>query len=252
MMIRTQLKDREYFDKALTFYSSVIEKRIAGLDGLNDEGKAGSSFDIWDYGFRLVVVRYSRGDVIGDMRDSVLQVQELLALQRSIFASIQLQKDVRQMYERLDLGRLYESLTLLAFMASLRFSVQDTRGALDLIGHAGEDALLDRVARVLGDESRPVAAQSKFPKIYGPLVEIIEVPAEQRADKLKKYVEGWYKRMKPIYWHDSHEGGAEGAYFGYWCFEAALVAMLFDVDDSAISAHPHYPADLVRHYRSLG
>ncbi|MBD9354554.1 DUF1911 domain-containing protein [Methylomonas sp. EbA] len=50
--------------------------------------------------------------------------------------------------------------------------------------------------------------------------------------------------MKPIYWHDSHEG-AEGAYFGYWCFEAALVAMLFDIDDTAIAANPHYPADLV-------
>jgi hypothetical protein len=33
-------------------------------------------------------------------------------------------------------------------------------------------------------------------------------------------------------------------------FEAALVAMLLDIDDSAIADHIHYPADLVKHYRS--
>ncbi len=124
-------------------------------------------------------MRYGRGDAIAELRDSILQVKDLLELKRSTFASIQLEKNVRQMYERLDLGRLYENLTLLAFMVSLRFSSQETRDALDLIGHAGEDAFLDHVARVLGDKSRPIVAQSKFPKIYAPLVESIQAPAEQ-------------------------------------------------------------------------
>jgi hypothetical protein len=102
---------------------------------------------------------------------------------------------------------------------------------------------------VFGDSTREIASQSKFPKIYDPLVEVMTAPIEQRAAKLKKYVEGWYNRMKPIYWHDNHEG-AEGAYFGYWCFEAALVVMLFDVDDTSLREHAHYPADLVAHFKN--
>ena len=39
------------------------------------------------------------------------------------------------------------------------------------------------------------------------------------------------------------------AYVGYWSFEAALVATLWGIDDSAFADHPHYPVDLVRHYR---
>src|SRR5690606_36020571 len=109
--------------------------------------------------------------------------------------------------------------------------------------------VLDHVALALGDTSRKPAPQSKFAKIYGGLTEVITSPPEQRSPRLKKFVESWYKKMNPIYWHNSHQD-AEGAYFGYWCFEAALVAMLFGVDDTAVLDHPNYPGDLTRHYRS--
>lgn len=251
-MLRDKLFDIAYFSRWIDFeQKEAIDIRKTSLKDLpKHDGRVLRATSLVTSAVQIAVMRYGRGDAIAEIRDSILQIKELLELKHSILASVQLEEDVRQMYERLDLGRLYESLALLAFMVSLRFSVQDTLRALDLIGHAGEDALLDHIALIFAGDSRPVVAQSKFPKIYGLLVEIIESPADQRASKLKKYVEGWYKRMKPIYWHDSHEG-AEGAYFGYWCFEAALVAMLFDIDDSGISAHPHYPADLVRHYRSL-
>jgi hypothetical protein len=61
------------------------------------------------------------------------------------------------------------------------------------------------------------------------------------------YVEGWYKRMKQAAWHNTHKGEA---YDGYWCFEGALVAMLLNIDDSALQGHIHYPADLVNYYRA--
>ncbi len=41
----------------------------------------------------------------------------------------------------------------------------------------------------------------------------------------------------------------DAIHVGYWCFEAALVAMLWNIDDTAVAGHPHYPVDLVRHYR---
>jgi hypothetical protein len=248
-MVRDRLQEKSYFDATVKFCGPVIEKRVAAFDGLTGPGKAGSSFDICDYAFRLTVSRYSRGDALTEMRDGVLQIVEMLELKRSTLASVQLEDEVRLMYERLDLGTLYESLTLLAFMVSLRMPTADILHAIELIGHPGEDALLDQVARALGDTTRSVAAQSKFSKVYGALAEVVGLPTEDRPAALKAYVDSWYKRMKPIYWHDSHKG-AEGAYFGYWCFEAALLAMLFDIDDNGLADHPHYPMDLVRNYKS--
>jgi len=67
---------------------------------------------------------------------------------------------------------------------------------------------------------------------------------------LKTYVENWYKKhMKDMSWHGNHKGEA---YVGYWCFEGALVAMLWNIDDTAVATHKHYPVDLVRYYRETG
>ena len=41
----------------------------------------------------------------------------------------------------------------------------------------------------------------------------------------------------------------EGAYFGYWAFEAGAVAYLYGIDDNQIS-HMVYPKDLVAYARN--
>jgi hypothetical protein len=69
---------------------------------------------------------------------------------------------------------------------------------------------------------------------------------EERPALVKEFVEGWYKGMKPAYWHGAH---TDGLYFGYWCLEAALVTVLFDIDDSSYRDHLVYPKDLVDWYR---
>jgi hypothetical protein len=248
-LIRDFLFSGVYFDQWICFSEKAIkEDKIRVSSIARPDGRARCAYRLIDKAFRQLERRYSRGDAIAAMQDSVRQMAELLQLKQSTLASVQLEKDVRAMYERLDLNALYESLTLLAFVVSLRYPQEDLLRVLALIGHAGEDALLDQVARACGDTTREMAAHSKFPKVYDALVEVIVAPAEKRPVLLKKYVEGWYKRMKPISWHGNHEA-AEGAYFGYWSFEAALVAMLFDVDDSAFAEHPNYPGDLMRHVR---
>jgi hypothetical protein len=207
-----------------------------------------SASDLYAKAVKLIILRYSRGDAIIEMRPAVEQIIEMLQLYRRTLASVELEKDVRQMNERLDLYRLQQAFALLAFLVSLRSSTEDIQHALTLIGHAGEDTLLDRVARHFGDTKRPVSEHSKFPKMYDALATVIDAPSEKQPELLKKYVAGWYKSMKPATWYDNHKA-AVGAYYGYWCFEAALVAMLWNIDDSALAQHENYPYDLVRYYR---
>ena len=249
-MNRDFRRDRDCFDRGIAFKQTVIDDDRPALATIaRHEGRIGSASDLWTYSTTLVIQRYSRGDAPGEMRASVAQMLDMLEVMQSTLSSVELADDVRAMYSRFDLTIVYESLTLLAFLVALRMPETDLRRAIELIGHPGEDAVLDRVAIAHGAARSP-ADQCKFPKVHAGLAEVIVAPPDQRAAKLKKFVEGWYKRIKPIYWHDNHNGG-EGAYFGYWCFEAALVAMVFDVDDQAVLDHPNYPGDLTRYHRSL-
>lgn len=208
-----------------------------------------SAATLCDNATQLLIMRYSAGDGIANTKELVKQLARLHRLRVEMLRTQPLEKREREMWEKLDLGSLYDGLVFLSFVVALRYGQDGKQEALALIGHAGEDALLDEVAVKMGAQGRPLAAQSKYPKVYDPLVAVVRMPAPEQPKALKAFVDGWYRRMKPIAWHDNHNG-AEGAYFGYWCFEAALVAMLWDIDDSALQDHPSDPADLTKHYRA--
>jgi len=248
-MIRDIRHNEEYFDKWIGFVNSIIAEDIKEINVLpQSEGKVMCASSLRDRAIQLVIMQYGRGCQLTEIRDGVKQIVKFIELKRLTLANVELKQSVREMYERLDLGTLYENLTCLAFLVSLHATKEAYSFVLNLIGHSGEDALLDHISVALGDTTRKIAPQSKYPKVYDPLVEVITSPEDKRPAKLNKYLEGWYKRMKPIYWHDNHEGG-EGAYFGYWCFEAALVVMLYNIDDASFCDNPYYPMDLVRYFK---
>ncbi|WP_431819920.1 PoNe immunity protein domain-containing protein [Burkholderia sp. F1] len=94
---------------------------------------------------------------------------------------------------------------------------------------------------------------------YRPLVFSLyrDTKAESVSD-IREYLDAWYPGMGAAAWHDGHlEVGAKGngkkRYFGYWAIEAAAVAYLLELDDSAFRDHVLYPkhlADFARRYDS--
>ena len=250
-MVRDSLREKQYFDEGVAFDQACLDRDLASLHDLpKPSGKAGRGNRLIRQATHILIQRYGRGDPISDLHGSVEQILKLMEINQNLLASLELDKDVRKMYTSLNLGTLYHALCCLALMRALNFPQQDIAEALSLIGHAGDDALLDHIAHAFGDSARPIAAESLYPKIYNGLLDIIAAEPAARAGLLKKYVDGWYKKMKPVYWHNTHNA-AEGAYLGYWCFEAVLVAMLWSIDDSALQGHPNYPSDVSRHYRQL-
>src|SRR5690606_16630693 len=117
-----------------------------------------------------------------------------------------------------------------------------------LIDNAGKDELLDRIAVALGDTGRPVASGVLYQQ-YAPLLEAIDGPENKRAAAVKKFLEGWYKGSRNVYWHGNDKDDDSG-YMGYWAFEAALVVILFDIDDASFRDNVYYPKDLVVHART--
>lgn len=112
----------------------------------------------------------------------------------------------------------------------------------------GRDGLFENVVHALTGESVPAERVLLHPSPYRPLARATVYAAEERPELVKEFVETWYKHMKPCFWHGTHIEGT--SYFGYWAFEAALVTVLWNIDDSSYRDHLVYPKDLVDWYRS--
>nr|WP_249173130.1 PoNe immunity protein domain-containing protein [Burkholderia vietnamiensis] len=106
----------------------------------------------------------------------------------------------------------------------------------------GRDGLFENVVQALTGTHVEAPRVVLHPDPYRPLARATVSAPEERAALVKEFVDGWYKGMKPTYWYGAH---TDGLYFGYWCLEAALVTVLWDIDDSSYRDHLVYPKDLV-------
>lgn len=115
----------------------------------------------------------------------------------------------------------------------------------------GRDILFENVVQALTGKHVESEKVLLHPVPYRPLGRATVYAPEERPALVKEFVETWYKHMKPCFWHGSHTE-KDGSYFGYWAFEAALVTVLWDIDDSSYRDNLVYPRDLVDWYRAHG
>ncbi|CDM67395.1 hypothetical protein CM240_0225 [Clostridium bornimense] len=59
----------------------------------------------------------------------------------------------------------------------------------------------------------------------------------------------WYHEHYDAYWYNSHKS-VNDTYCGYWCFEVAALAKIFNVDDTCLKSNKFYPYDLA-HYELI-
>lgn len=94
-----------------------------------------------------------------------------------------------------------------------------------------------------------------YPKTYQSLFDamndVTPQTKEVRQAYVKQYLKTWYKGMKDCYFYDLHKNKGL-LFFGYWAFEAAMVTVLYDLDDSDYSHMLYYPKDLVAYARLQG
>ncbi|AVS92317.1 hypothetical protein C8246_11585 [Paracidovorax avenae] len=244
--MRNSEKDVEYFDKRIAFREKLIDEKLPVAEAFpRIEGRPGNASSLCMYTFQTCVLRYGRGDAIEAISPSVWRWVEAKEIEKRIISQIPPERsNEKVMHERVTLDTVYDALTMMAFARALNFSPAEMSRLFGAIGYPGEDALIDEAARALGDAQRPVAQACKFPKVYDPLLEVWRCDPAERPAKLLAFSKVWKKKIKPIYWSDSLNG-ADGAYFGYWCFDVALAAIALDIPDEALRDNPYYPKDLV-------
>lgn len=246
--MRDTIRNREYFNGAIEFNEKIISRdQVKVYDLPQPTGRALMLRNLCSYSVELCCQRYSRGDSFTEIRSGIEQMLQMFRLRGEMLPTLNLDSNQRKMWDQLTFEKYWDNLICLAFAVSQRCPSETYHKLLAHIGHPSEDRLLDRIAQQLGDTQRHLADSILFGKAYGALLTIIEAEPEQKPTLMNMYIGNWYKKhMRGTLLIDSDKNDN---YVGYWCFEAALVVMLYDIDDASFCDHPHYPVDLVRHYQ---
>ena len=103
-----------------------------------------------------------------------------------------------------------------------------------------ENKLTDTFAHHL-DKNWPITENTDWCPWYA---EFLQCPSESRSMFIQQYLsQKWYRNHKDDDWYNSHNAKNYNGYAGYWAFEIAAIAKIFDVPDSR--DWTYYPYDMV-------
>ncbi|GAA0824224.1 hypothetical protein GCM10009111_34830 [Colwellia asteriadis] len=244
-MLRDTIKDKAYFDETIEFSIETIGEYVDDLkndESLSTEVKMNFSFGIVEYLVSLMHERYSRGDNLIELKPHLLSALEYRQWQKDYADALPENEQV----ERIDWEELHEddmrrTLVWFAFAYCLDMGQDYYQQVLDLIANQGQDGLLDNIAVAMGDKNREVAQSTLFKKRFGKLYDVVIAEPSKRPALVKAYLDAWYKAEGSPGYHLMDTD----AYIGYWCWGAALVVKLYNIDDSSFIDHEYYPKDLV-------
>ena len=230
----------EYFDEDIAFTQSAIEKREQNLKNNPDEYTQIHLVysTLFTYSYELLISKYSRGYNIESLRNDFTKVVSYWEnyLNDSKHEEFLLEHSL----EDFELALWLFSLAVL-----LKIDDKVIERLLKCINNNGKDDLFTQLISSYKKEKIEKAHLLVFPRVYESLYNSTTITAEAASQGIKSFLKDWYNYMQPCYWYENHTGKDGGGFFGYWCWEAALVTYLYDVDDSKYRDMPYYPKDIV-------
>lgn len=252
MTPRDQKFDKAYFDESINWkVEEGLPKlhAIATKAGADPLYKGQFSFDLFIKHYELLFQRYSRGDNLNDLKSFLPEVVRVWEWAYAEEAKVFSAEDMvsRKGFDK-NLNLYIVSLWLIS--VALCLEVDDALFArmVAIADHGGynqgKDLLFERLVacRIQG---RQAATTLLYPKPYEKLYHSIDA-GERRIELINAFIQGWYPALKKAYWHERHTRPDAG-YFGYWCFEAAAVAKLFNYAPGAYSESEYFPKDLAQY-----
>ena len=246
MTKREPLMTVAYFDQDIDLISEYIQKRLENMPSY--QNKAMAQFQIVRYRFSLISAKYSRGFPVGEIREEFLRLIEDWETLYRVDTENQFVGSFKN-----DIGSYVEAIGLLSRAYLLQLDSSAISRLLLCLGSAGEDVLFERLVEA-GQLSvaRKPAKKLLYPKVYQSLYDALDASAEQQPALVQQFLQDWYKRIKNVGWHNAHLGPDGGGFVGYWCWEAAGVALAFGIDDASFREMPYYPTDLADYARAAG
>ena len=241
--MRDKIKPESYWASYINACDRRSNEDIEDASNKNNEYgiKIGSASGLKRRLFRKLSAAYSAGYAIADLEPLYRDFMEGFGLFLDV-AKEKPERVIEDYFFAYDDRTRYLALAILfdADPATVSRLVE----AVDF--WPGKDAIWERMIAHLGVTGRPPVQKVQWPEAYDALNACFTPYEGNRPALLKIFVDAWYKEMGKgdsvwVGWHKNKHD----IYFGYWCFEAAGVAKMLNIDDSALKDHPHYPYDLV-------
>jgi len=258
-MIRDTVKDINYFDE-------VIKRDIERLDKRRKKIKANmikpERVKIVKAGMsgtykNLIISKYSRGDdmssqdVLADYANAIELMDETWSPKAWNMVFNTSKKEIITLNQYTFSGFLDFS-RMLSLAVLLDVSKEYILKLVKFVdGDEVKDFFLEFLIGHLMPERKAITDESyaEFFHVnerYGILKEIITLNDKLEAqEKLKYFLEKkWYASFKGTPLYNQHNN-PHNLYVGYWCFQAAVITKIMDLDDSSYRDNQYYPKDLV-------
>nr|WP_315425049.1 PoNe immunity protein domain-containing protein [uncultured Pedobacter sp.] len=241
MKKREPLMSEEHFEGWITSRTDHIKEYLDEIDDFKNISSAYYTIYL-DYK-DLVTAKYSAGYPISELKENSEQ-----ALNWFLKNIEHPEHDKFYLDDLEDYSKLLQLLSFGVLFNLDKMMIKKLMNLFELEDKKAEDALLDKLAlSVLPD--RKQGNKLQHPKAYQSLFDSIIANKDDQPKLMQKFLKGWYKSMRKCSWHDRHLGQGKYAFTGYWCWEAAMVTLLYDIDDSSYRDMPFYPKDMVDYAR---
>ncbi|MCD8109564.1 MAG: DUF1911 domain-containing protein [Clostridiales bacterium] len=220
--MRDNRKSKEYFEKYLEYQRERIQKKESKLQECQgDTDRAQRIYrSLMNYQIDLYFAEFSYGaekERLGEILKSMLETACAM--------------------DHPDYETLLNLLSISIVMDCSEYSLLLDKLLNKQNSVIHDDKLLNLFACFIGGNELSWRGSFVSREVYGELDHILGNDIEV---VLEKYLAGWYVHRKDMAWYDSHKG-TNDTYVGYWSFEAAALAIVFDVDDQRLKNSPYYP-----------
>lgn len=239
-MVRDSRHGKEYFDTVIAQYENDYAGYKKGLDGGEMRESKVPTLKGWIYSsaLRRTISSYSAGYPVEDVKSSFEN-----SLNEFSFLADKVQT-VKENKFPLD---FYNEVLWSVSLAVLLNLNEETFSSIskDVERYNKPDRLVDillsfRLAdRKINDNSYYESFSPKMSKRYLPLFEIYrEENQEKQISSLKEYLKSWYRNQQLCAWYGNDK---KHNYFGYWAFEAAAIAKIFNINDTSVEKNKYFP-----------
>jgi hypothetical protein len=238
---RESLLPESYYRATLAFHEAgltdpEIDQILASPDR-SPEHKGRLSWSRSDDALKIVFLRYSAGEPVGSLKSDARRCFDAFKTHYLAYPKYGRLK----LWER-DAYQYVMWLLSLAVLLGLKEWVPTIATWISTDADDGQDAL---VSRLFGQFGISLPGESLVhEKPYADLLRATETHGEAQQKATADYLKHWYGGMKDCYWYDRHKR-LDAGFFGYWAFEAGLVTLLWNIDDSSYRDMRFYPKDLV-------
>lgn len=215
--MRDKRKDQKYFEAFISFQRTRIEQKESKLKECKDAGKAARiNMSLLKYKIDLLIAEFSYGAKETELKDFLESAAKTAGGIKNVD---------------------YESLLVIFSLAVLMKDSKDIAAVIENNSVVIEkDKLLFCLEQKILNDDAVWEGKLTYPSVFGELNSI----KDNSETTIQVYLENWYENHKSFSWYDSHNKTTD-TYVGYWSFEAAALAQIFQVNDSSFRQNPYYP-----------